>query len=135
MKPMSKAAAPVVRRLGKRVALFCNDPSKAIQSQKEEADINTIIRNFGLTGTVNQAAVPPTYGDFSGVDDYRTALEAVKAAEAAFLSVPANIRERFHHDPGAFLEFVENPANLEQLRAMGLAKPAPVPEGTPQSSS
>lgn len=113
------------RRLGKRVALYCEDPSLAVQSQKDEADINTIVRNFGVTGTVNGPVVLPSYGDFDGVDDFRSALEAVKAAEAAFLSVPANIRERFHHDPQAFLEFCENPKNLPELRALGLANPEP----------
>lgn len=113
------------RRLGKRVAVVCEDPSLAIQSQKDEADINTIVRNFGVTGTVRGPAVLPTYGDFTGVDDYRSALEAVKAAQDAFASLPATVRERFHNDPGAFLEYAENPANVEGLREMGLANPAP----------
>lgn len=124
------ATKPVLqsgRTLGKRVALYCEDPSLAVQSQKDEADINTIVRNFGVTGTVNVPSVLPSYGDFDGVDDYRSALEAVKGAEAAFMTVPANIRERFHHDPQAFLEFCENPKNLPELRSLGLANPEPAP--------
>lgn len=121
------------RRLGKRVALYCRDPSLAVQSQKDEADINTIVRNFGVTGTVNGPVVLPSYGDFDGVSDYRSALEAVKAAQEAFLTVPSAIRERFHHDPGAFLEFVENPANLPELRKLGLANPEPTPETPAQN--
>lgn len=114
-------------RLGRRIALFCNDPSRAIQSQKDEANINTIVRNFGVTGTVRQAAVPPTYGDFDGIDDYRSAVEAVKAAQDSFGALPSSVRSRFHNDPGAFLEFVENPANLPELRTMGLAPLPPDP--------
>lgn len=108
--------------------LECKDPSLAIQSQKDEADINTIVRNFGVTGRVPQSVRLPQYGDFDGVDDYRSAVEAVKAAEAAFMSIPSSIRERFHHDPQAFSDFCLKPENLSQLREWGLAPtPAPVP--------
>lgn len=123
-----------IKRLGKRVAVSFDDPSLAIQSQKDEADINTIIKNFGVTGMVNVPAVLPSYGDFEGIDDYRTALEAVQSAQNAFAALPSNVRERFHNDPGAFLEFVENPDNLGALREMGLANPLPAevpPGGTP----
>lgn len=103
------------------------DPSLAIQSQKDEADINVILRNFGVTGQLPQGAVLPQFGDFDGVDDYRSAIEAVRAAEASFLAIPSNIRERFHHDPQAFADFCVKPENLPQLREWGLAPPAPPP--------
>lgn len=116
-------ATKTTPRLGKRVAITFEDPSLAVQSQKDEADINTIVRNFGVTGSVNVPSVLPSYGDFDGVDDYRSALEAVKAAQESFAALPATVRERFHHDPGAFLEYAENPANIDGLRELGLAKP------------
>lgn len=124
----SKSASVSGRTLGKRIALYCEDPSLAVQSQKDEADINVIVKNFGVTGTVNTPTVLPSYGDFDGVDDYRSAIEAVRAAEAAFMSVPSSVRERFHHDPQAFLEFCENPKNLPELRKLGLANPEPAPD-------
>lgn len=113
----------------KRVALFCNDPSLAVQSQKDEADINMIVRNFGVTGRVPVSVRLPQYGDFTGIDDYRSALEAVNAAENAFAEIPATIRAQFNHDPGAWADFAANPANLPQLRAWGLA---PTPPSEPQ---
>jgi len=108
------------------------DPSLAIQSQKDEADINVIVKNFGVTGHLPQAAVLPEYGDFDQVDDYRSAVEAVRAAEAAFLTIPSGIRERFHHDPQAFSEFCLKPDNLPQLREWGLA---PTPAAAPAEPS
>lgn len=128
---MSKQCAPV-RKFGRRVAITFKDPSLAIQSQKDEADINVILRNFGVTGTVRVPPVLPTYGDFEGVDDYRTAIEAVRAAEAAFLTIPATLRERFHNDPQAFLEFCSKSENLPELRELGLA---PTPAATPTQTS
>lgn len=53
-------------------ALTCILPTRAVQSQKEDADINTIVRNFGITGKAPISARVPTYGDFEGVDDYQT---------------------------------------------------------------
>jgi len=105
----------------KRVALVCSDPSLAVQSQKDEADINNIVRNFGITGRVPAAVRLPEYGDFTGVSDYRSAIEAVRAAEDAFLAVPSNIRAKFNHDPGAWATFCVDPNNLPQLREWGLA--------------
>lgn len=114
----------------KRVALVCSDPSLAVQSQKAEADINNIVRNFGVTGRVPTSVRLPEYGDFTGVNDYRTALEAVRAAESAFLEVPASIRAQFNHDPGAWASYCLDPSNLPQLREWGLAKPAAQPEAS-----
>ena len=63
-----------VKEASDATALTCADPSLAVQSQKDEADINTIVRNFGLTGKLPANIRPATYGDFTGVDDYQSAL-------------------------------------------------------------
>lgn len=111
--------------------LACKDPSKAVQSQRDEADINTIVRNFGITGKMPENVRVPTYGDFDVVGDYRTAIEAVRSAEDSFMKMPADVRSKFDNDPQAFLDFCMNPDNLEEMRSLGLAvKPAvevPVP--------
>jgi len=114
--------------------LACEDPSLAVQSQKDEADINTILEQFGVTGQLPSAVTLPTYGDFDGISDYRSALEAVKAAEQAFLTIPSNIRERFHNDPQAFADFCVKPDNLSQLREWGLA-PTPETDNSPPAAS
>lgn len=106
--------------------LKCEDPSLAVQSQRDEADINNIVRNFGVTGKLPASIQLPTYGDFDTVNDYRSAIEAVRQAEAEFLKVPSSLREKLGNDPQRFLEFCANPANLEELRQLGLAIPAPV---------
>jgi len=110
-----------------RPKLICNDPSLAVQSQKDEADINVIVRNFGVTGRIPTGVRLPQYGDFNGVDDYRSAIEAVRLAEASFLQVPAEIRAKFDNDPQLFAEFVLKRDNLEQLREWGLAPKPPAP--------
>ena len=103
-------------------------PSLAIQSEKEDADINTIVRRFGITGTIPEGLVPPTYGDFTGIDDFQTAMNAVNAARDLFMQVPADIRAKFDNDPQNFVAFCSDPANLEEMRKMGLAVPEKVVE-------
>lgn len=98
-----------------------NDPSLTQQHQEEEANINTIVRRFGITGTMPTNLRTPTYEDFDEIYDYRTALEAVRNAERSFMSIPAEVRARFDNDPQAFMEFCNDPSNLEEMRTLGLA--------------
>lgn len=103
-------------------------PSLTVQSQKDEADINTIVRNFGVTGQVPQNVRVPMYGDFTGVGDYRQALDAVRTAEESFMKLPAEFRAELDNDPQRFLEFCADEANLDRMRKLGLAVPAAVPD-------
>lgn len=113
--------------------LACLDDSKAIQSQKDEADINVIVRNFGLTGKVPENVRVPQYGDFDIVSDYQSAIQAVRDAEASFMMMPADVRARFENNPQYFLEFCSDAANLEEMRKLGLAVPKPVEVEPPVS--
>lgn len=101
----------------------CTDVSRTVQAHKDEADINNIVKAFGITGKLPQGLRVPTYGDFEGVDDYRSAVELVKEAEANFLKVPAELRAKLGHDPGNFAEWCADPGNLEEMRKLGLAVP------------
>lgn len=106
--------------------LECKDVSLAVQSQKEEADINTIVRNFGVTGQIPQGVRVPSYGDFDLVDDYRSALEAIKEAEVSFMKMPADVRDRFANNPALFVDFCSDSSNLDEMRKLGLAVEAKV---------
>lgn len=108
--------------------LECKDPSRAIQDQRDDTDINTIVRNFGITGKLPEGVRVPTYGDFDGISDFREAVDAVRAAEDAFLALPSSLRAELGHDPQRFLEYAADPANLEAMRKLGLAVVPPVPE-------
>lgn len=112
--------------------LECRDPSLAVQSQKDEADINTIVRNFGVTGQLPVGVRTPIYDDFDEVIDYRTAIERAREAEASFLAMPSELRARLDHDPQKFLEYCADPANLEEMRSLGLA--VPVAKDAPEAS-
>lgn len=112
--------------------LECKDPSLAQQHMAEECDINFIVERFGVTGQLPDNNRPmPTYGDFTGVSDYRQALDAVMQAQDAFMSLPANVRERFDNDPALFVDFCSStdPADRSEAIELGLIPPPAKPDG------
>lgn len=113
-------------KVSDETGLECKDPSLAQQHMKDECDINVIVERFGVTGELPSAPVPPSYGDFSGVSDYHTAINAVRASEEAFMALPAKIRARFDHDPNALLQFLNDPINRDEAIEIGLIDGEPV---------
>jgi phage internal scaffolding protein len=95
-------------------------PSRTKQSFRDECDINNILRQFNVTGELRVGSVQPQYGDFSGITDYQSALNAVMAAQDSFLQLPAKVRAKFDNDPALFVEFASDEANRDEMKAMGL---------------
>lgn len=106
-------------------------PTKTKQSFKEECDINNIVKKYdkgrGLLTHVNHAIAQ--YGDFTEKNEYQDALNLLNQSRDNFAKIPSEIRRQFDNDPGEFLEFAGNPANLDKMVEMGLAiKPTPIKE-------
>jgi len=104
-----------------------DQPSMTQQQFKEECDINTIARNFGMTGRLPSAVYAPTYGDFTDVEDFQSALHAIQDATDSFMALPANVRERFNHNPARLVEFCSDPRNADEMAELGLSRQAPKP--------
>lgn len=118
--------------------LVCPEESLAIQSAEEESNINTIVRRFGLTGEIPGDVRMPLSGDFVGIQDFHSAMNTVRAAQEEFLRVPAHVRARFSNDPGVFMEFLEDPANRDEARKLGLLRAvaeSSAPSGTPDGAA
>lgn len=124
-----------------RTGLLCEDPSLAQQHQKDEADINTIVKRFGITGTLPQVQLPPTYADFDEVFDFQTAMDTMARAKFSFSQLPAETRSAFNNDPHRFVQAIDamlsdtddnrKKHNMTLLRAMNLAvEPGPVADQT-----
>ena len=113
-------------------ALFCEDPSLAQQHARDESDINTIVKRFGLTGELPSGVRAPTYGDFADVTDYHTAMNAVIAAHESFMQLPADVRTRFNNDAGAFVDFVSDDSNRAEAEKLGLVLPTAAPNLAPE---
>lgn len=103
--------------------LKCLDPTRTKQSDAEAADINFIVKRFNLTGELPTNVRMPQYGDFTGISDYHSAMNAIRQADEAFGMMPAELRARFDNDPEKFVNFVANPANRAEAEKMGLVAP------------
>jgi len=102
--------------------LICQDPSLTVQADRDQADINTIVRQFGLTGQLPYGVDVPEYGDFSDIpNDYHQAIQFTEALSASFMELPAPIRTRFDNDPGLFLDFFNDPSNQDEAIKLGFA--------------
>ncbi|AXH77600.1 MAG: internal scaffolding protein [Microviridae sp.] len=98
------------------------------QQFKEESDINTIVKRFGLTGELPVNERMPISGDFTGVTDFQSALNAVTQAQQAFNDLPAELRYRFNNDPGRLLSFLDDVQNIEEAVKLGIVvKPKEAP--------
>lgn len=115
-----------VRAASMAAALVCKDDSKAVQSGKEDADINVIVARFNKSGVLPGSIVPPTYDNFVDVFDFQSAMNAVVFAQREFMKLDAKVRSRFGNDPQQFVEFCSDKENLDEMRKLGLAVPAPV---------
>lgn len=97
--------------------------SRTKQSFQDECNINTIMAKYAKTGLIDHVGkYGGSYGDLPAEVDYQTALNAIMKAKECFASLPAGIRTRFENDPAQFLEFVEDPANAEEMIEIGLAE-------------
>lgn len=99
--------------------------SMAQQQFKDECDINVIVERFGLTGELPQNLRLPVSGDFTGVVDFKTAMDAVSQAQSAFMELPAQLRARFENDPQRLMRFLENDKNREEAVELGLVMRPP----------
>ena len=122
--------------------IACEEASLAQQQFKDECDINNILRQFNISGELPNAPVSPRYGDFTGISDYKTALDRVIAADEEFMNLPATIRARFENEPANLIEFLDNEENRLEAEKLGLVAPkeqfnapaveesTPTPEGS-----
>lgn len=122
----------------KRLALAFQGPGRTKQSHKDECDINRIMAKFKVTGAIeHRNEYEGTYGEISDVD-FTTAMQLITTAQQAFDDLPSNLRKKFGNDPTNYLEFVQDPENLEEMYDLGLAtRPprqanAPIQESAPE---
>lgn len=109
--------------VSRETALVCEDETRTQQQFAAEVDINTIVKQFGITGEMPQNVRVPLSEEFIETMDYRSSLDKLMEADRAFMQFPAELRARFGNDPAKFVDFVSDPANIEETRKWNLAKP------------
>ena len=115
--------------------LFFEKPSMTEQSHKDAVSIDKIINRYnrtGILGTPSQVR-DMFYGDFSEIDSFHDAENAIAAARDKFSALPAKIRAEFSNDPHKLIAALHDETQLNKLIDLGIVKkPAPA-VGTPDN--
>ena len=105
-----------------RVPFECKGESLTQQSFAEEAKIQNIVKKYDSQGFFDRInRNPAQYGDFTQITDLHSAMNQINAARENFMTIPAEIRERFQNDPQQFYAFASDESNFDELVDMGLA--------------
>lgn len=111
-------------RVSNDTGIICDIETRTKQEFAEEADINTLVKRYGLMGTMPKDHRVAMFGDFeSGPLDYHEAQNTIRAADEAFMSMPPEVRYRFGNNPQSLMEFVSNSENREEVKKLGLLAP------------
>lgn len=96
-------------------------PSLTKQAMGRESNINFIMDKYQKTGMLNFVNnADPQYMDVQGID-FHDAMNLVNEASETFASLPSSVRKKFKNDPREFLDWVHDPANLDEMVTLGLA--------------
>ncbi|AXL14796.1 internal scaffolding protein [Microviridae sp.] len=124
---------PNVRRRSSR-----NDfgPSLTEQHHIEKCEIHNIMERYQKTGILDHVQEHAgTYMDYPDAPSFQEAMNQVAAAQSLFQSLPSGLRADFENDPAKFIDFMQNPKNVEAIAAYGLdtthLKGVSIPEDTP----
>lgn len=119
-----------------RVSLECKKGSSLTkQSMQDETDINKIVNRYQKTGLISFANQHAPQYDFASSQDYKSSMDIIATANSMFEELPSGIRTRFKNDPAAFLDYVQEPSNLPEMRELGLALPKPQEAELPPPTS
>lgn len=105
-----------VKAASEASASVASGVSMTVQSMAEDADLNIMLKRFGVTGKMPENVHLPTYGDFSQVTDFQSAMNAIIEADDNFMELPADVRARFNNNPQLLLDFCSDPGNISEVR-------------------
>lgn len=128
----------VVERLAPRVINTVTGKSRTEKAHKNRVNINSIIRKAQRTGLIPTSSNPGFYGDFTGVSDYQSCVNALINAEDRFMALPSSVRKEFDNDPSKLIDFLSKEENREKAIELGIlekeivaapVEPPVVPDG------
>jgi hypothetical protein len=91
------------------------EPSRTMQSYKDQCDINKILSRFQKTGAMDHLTKHgAVYGDFADFD-FQTHMQQLTRGREIFDELPSEVRKEFGQSPQAFFDFVNDPENKDRL--------------------
>ena len=104
-----------------RVATYNSEPSKTDQQFKDDVNVNNVIAKYMRTRDARVlGSRVGQYADLTKLTDLSGAMNQVLMARDAFESLPSKLRQRFGHDPLAFVEYMQDPSNHKEAIELGL---------------
>lgn len=99
------------------------DPILTVQAQRNDTDINQIMKKIekGMMLNINQKE--GTFQDISEFNGLEDAYIKVQKANEDFMKLPADIRSRFENDPVNLVEFLSDEGNRAEAEELGLIEP------------
>ena len=109
-------------KLPQRVQITFEGPGRTRQSMREECDINNIMKKYQSSGAITHFARHEARYGFADSVTFHEALNIVTEADTMFADLPSELRKRFD-TPGAFLDFVQDEKNGDEMIELGLRAP------------
>ncbi len=106
----------------------CVGESRAKQSFAKECDINFIMARYQKSGAVTHVNRHGADYGFATSLDFAESMRVVIKGQEMFDDLPSSIRSRFGNQPGAFLEFVQEEENYDEMVELGLIEKPEVVE-------
>lgn len=96
------------------------DPSLAKQEFKDDADLNVVMKRMTKGQTLEHLEVHQGNYGFASPLDLHQAMNTVARANSMFEDLPSGVRNEFENEPAKFLDFVQNPDNVDRARELGI---------------
>ena len=105
-----------VRENGKkRVQTVNKSDSLTVQSDREQAEMKSILAKYEMTGVIEHLRqVDLEFRDITAFDNYHDAMREAERAKQEFMTLPSKVREVFDHDHGKWLDAAEDGVTPEQ---------------------
>lgn len=105
------------------------------QSHKDSCDIHNILKKYERTGIIEHTRkYEGQYMDFPDSIEFHDMMNRVAAAKSMFESIPASVRQKFHNDPGEFVDFMQDESNRDKIAEMGFSTEHLPPVEPPQAA-
>lgn len=117
--------------------LVAPGPDRSKQSFKDQCDINFIMGRYLRSGNIDWLSRHDGVFGEVPAQTFHDAMNIVAKAKEMFADLPAEVRKRFANSPEEFLKFSQASdkdgvlLNIDELRKLGLAKPAAAPPVEP----
>lgn len=113
----------IVKRANGTLSVSQKTPeeTKAQQQYAETTKISYIMKQYNLTGMLNQNKnQEPMFDDFTNIPDYQTAQKSIAQAYQDFEKMPAQIKKEFNNNPAEMLDWLQDSKNKDKAIEYGL---------------